>query len=495
MKMGILNAKTWMVASFMCAGIAGAQENYSTWAHYRDISVNTETTGANTSTAVNKFPLLVRLTSADADVFSGAAANGADIRFSKADHVTRVPYQRERYDAVNKVAEFWVLMDTVAAGADNRLRMFWGKSGAADSSNGTEVFDTANGFVGVWHLGDSTTNNPRPDAVVGGPKAVLQNFNTTYYPSGYTPVSGVIGLADTLAGGSDNGNFAGSAPYVDVGRTNYAGFSDFTSGFFYSVWIYEAQQENLERFLEMLDDTSQGNTSANRVILFGNKTASSNELSVRWDATDRYDGTTMNAYMPGAWYQIAFSKPGGSNPMTMFANGVQVEVSGALADLPVAARNFVYMGRSLVTAGDPYYQGKYDEMVMAKKARSADWVKLSYQTQQLGETVVNLGATDTPLIGTAIRGNVSASGFSVLSSGNSFVFRLPANISGARVSVMDIWGRVVWSQTAANGASELSWNAKAAGSSAAPGIYLVRLTAGSGLKSKAVAESKITLIP
>ncbi len=491
MKMGILNAKTWMVASFMCAGIAGAQENYSTWAHYRDISVNTETTGANTSTAVNKFPLLVRLTSADADVFSGAAANGADIRFSKADHVTRVPYQRERYDAVNKVAEFWVLMDTVAAGADNRLRMFWGKSGATDSSNGTEVFDTANGFVGVWHLGDSTTNNPRPDAVVGGPKAVLQNFNAgNNYPSNYAGVPGVIGLADTLMGGSDTGSYSGNAPYIDVGRTNYAGFSDFTA-FSYSVWAWDNGPVAYGRYLEAWDD-SAGST-ANRIILFGNHSSTANDLAVRWGGTT-FNGTTPDI-VPGTWQHIFFTKAANSGTLTAYINGVATDSMTGVADLPVVARNFVYMGRSTVTQGDPYYNGKYDEMVMAKATRSADWVKLSYQTQQPGETVVNLGATDTPLIGTSIRGNVSASGFSVLSSGNSFVFRLPANISGARVSVMDIWGRVVWSQTAANGASELSWNAKAAGSSAAPGIYLVRLTAGSGPQSKVLADSKITLIP
>ena len=482
--------KRILITTLMCVAGVFAQENYSTWSHFRDVSINTTAQdGATTASIVTKFPLLVRLTAADADVFAAAAAKGADIRFSKANHVTRLPYQRERYDAVNKLAEFWVLVDSVFPNADNRIRMYWGKAGAVDSSNGPEVFDTANGFVGAWHLGDSTANNPRPDAVVGAPQAVLQNFNTTYYPSGYTGgVPGAIGLADTLTGGSESG-FQGSVPYIDVGRTNYAGFSDFT-GFSYSVWVWDNGPVAYGRYLEAWDD-SAGST-ANRIILFGNYASDANDLAARWGGTS-FNGANADI-VPGQWQHIFFTKAPNGGTLTAYINGTATDSMTGVADLPVVLRTFVYMGRSTVTASDPYFNGKFDEMVMAKQARSADWIKLSYGTQVPGQTSVVLGKTDTALPAGIHNAITSTAGFSIISSSSGYLFRLPGNLSGAHISVMDIWGRVVWSQTASNGTTELSWNTKT-GKSAAPGIYLVRLTAGNGLSSKVLADSKITLVP
>ncbi len=140
------------------SNIPGA-ENYATWSHHRQIGINTNPGsfgGANLTAPVAKFPLLVRLTPAQADVFAQAAANGADIRFTKADGVTRLPHQRERWDATNKLAEFWVLVDSVKANSQsNVIQMYWGKSGAADSSSGTQVFATANHFQAVFHLNEN----------------------------------------------------------------------------------------------------------------------------------------------------------------------------------------------------------------------------------------------------------------------------------------------------------------------------------------------------
>ena len=73
-----------------------SQENYSLWSYYKTITINTTAAngGANVLTARNNYPLLVRLSGAAyAEVFTYAAANGSDIRFTKPDGVTRLPHQ------------------------------------------------------------------------------------------------------------------------------------------------------------------------------------------------------------------------------------------------------------------------------------------------------------------------------------------------------------------------------------------------------------------
>ena len=148
--------KLWCIAVIAGAvsfSAFGAADNYATWSYYRNIVLNTKASGANTGTAGNPvimhFPVLVRLSGKavtggnanDSMIMAKAAANGADVRFSKWDG-THFRYQRERWDAAKQLAEFWVLVDTVW-GADSvnatkypngYLKMYWGNSAAADSS-------------------------------------------------------------------------------------------------------------------------------------------------------------------------------------------------------------------------------------------------------------------------------------------------------------------------------------------------------------------------
>jgi len=55
-----------------------------------------------------------------------------------------------------------VLADTVK-GNDSLvcMKMYWGKSGAVDSSNGAQVFDTASGFQAVFHMNEAANDTIR----------------------------------------------------------------------------------------------------------------------------------------------------------------------------------------------------------------------------------------------------------------------------------------------------------------------------------------------
>src|SRR5690606_3280294 len=127
---------------------------------------------------------------------------------------------------------------------------------ANSESNGNAVFDTANGYVGVWHLGNAAGASPRPNSVVGAPTATFRNA-----PIAQQPVRGIIGMADSLAGGAGsddgNGNEAGLGMHINLSgssTTPYAGYSDFSAGMTYSVWVNANDNyKDYERFLQMVD--------------------------------------------------------------------------------------------------------------------------------------------------------------------------------------------------------------------------------------------------
>ena len=132
------------------------------WAHSIKVHFNTTGSGANISGNVYGFPVLVRLTKSIFD-FSQAQSGGADVRFLKSDN-TFLPYEIEGWDAASGRAQIWVSVDTVFGNSVAQyITMCWGNPQAAPTSSGASVFDTAKGFVGVWHLdkglGDATANN------------------------------------------------------------------------------------------------------------------------------------------------------------------------------------------------------------------------------------------------------------------------------------------------------------------------------------------------
>ena len=121
------------------------------WGYSKRIVLNTTTSGANVSGNVFVFPVLIRLTDSNF-MFSQAKTDGSDIRFAKSDSVS-LPYEIERWDATNNLAEIWVNVDTVYGNnATQSITMYWGNPGAASASNSMVVFDTANGFQGEYGI-------------------------------------------------------------------------------------------------------------------------------------------------------------------------------------------------------------------------------------------------------------------------------------------------------------------------------------------------------
>ncbi len=471
--------KLGLIALAMSASVALAQENYSTWGSMRFLTINGSVGGGT----VTKFPLLVRLTSAQADVFANSKGKGADIRFTKSNLTTRYPHQIERWDSAGQKAEIWVLVDSIAANTNTSIKMLWNKAGAADSSKGSAVFTTANGFVSVLHLGDSTGTNPRPNQVVGAPTGLLTNFGmpTTEDPTPATYVApeGVIGRADALRGGAGD-NLAGSHDFIDLNRRSYEGFSDFSAGFTFSTWLYSTGPVFAERFVEILDDTTSSASSDTRIILFGNRqNPAVNAFSVRWGASGTYNSAVDNLYAPNAWYHLVFTKPAGTAPMTIYANGVETDVTADLPDLAVGLRNYVYMGRSSVTASDPYFQGMFDEVSFAKAARSAAWAKLSYETQKAGANAIVVGTTAAPAAGGSDYTGILGAGshgthsFATRVAGRQVFFNLPAATAG-KVSVLDVFGRTVWSSNVTATASAIAWDGMGRNGNASRGVYVAR---------------------
>ncbi len=341
---------------------------YPAWSHSLDLYYDTSPDRVNLTGNVLDFPVLVRLTNAEFP-FAEARDSGQDLRFSKPDG-TPLSFEIDRYDPVAGKAEIWIRMDTVKAGYKGRLaRLHWGNPAAASASSPHDVFKDSNGFVSVWHL-RGLFPTPRANSVAGGEDAVPVNYDNN------EQTAGIIGYADSLDGGA-NGDYL----------QTWEPFSDFSQGFTFSIWAYPTAAGNSARFMD-----------------FGNGPARDNLALYRGGATEdlvfeSYHNTAGSSVrVPGAisldqWQYFAVTVAG--KTASIYRNGSLIAVD-TLDDTLINAvrKSNNYLGKSN-RAADAYFTGKLDEPVVAKTARSADWIKLSYANQRADQVLVTFTAPPT----------------------------------------------------------------------------------------------------
>jgi hypothetical protein len=459
-KGGLMKVASFLAGLLALAGLATAQENYSSWSFTKPITVNTKASGANVPGVVTNIPLLVRLNATNAnDVFTGAKTGGADLRFRRLPGPA-LPYQIERWDSAAKVAEVWVLLDSVR-GNDSSVafNMYRGRSDAVAGSNGGAVFQAAHGFMAVWHLGGT---GARPNAVNGGNPATPVNYTGQSWP-------GVIAGADSMRGGDGPPNDnAGVLDYLDLG----SGYANFDAGLTYSIWINPSENRTWSRFLSMGNGTTD-------IGFFRRNATDSMQFRCLCPGVA---GPTAAGIEENVWQHWAVTRqPGDAGTVAIFKNGVSLATGTSTGTLSTAIQNTTradaYIGRSNNggTADNDYYAGKVDEAQLSNVARSVNWVKLTYETQRPGANLMTLGATGVP-VGIRSGAAMLTGAFSVQGAGQGLLFRFPEGAPRVTVSLTDLGGRAIWARTVRSGEKSLLWDGKATGGSrVTAGNYIVRV--------------------
>jgi hypothetical protein len=367
--------------------MAAAQDNYAQWQYYRNIALNTQASGASVSNPVTKFPVLIRLTAADSQVFRKSLGHGQDVRFSKWDG-THLSYQIQRWDSTDMLAELWVLVDTVkgsdsaeAAYPSGYLKMYWGNGSAADSENSIAVFDTGNGYQAVWHMAENSTGNA-VDATVNG------FIGTASATAPTDSTDGVLGYCRYFNGTAANFQVAGSAS----GKLNFIDSSTYSI----SAWVES-------------DTFPTTNSSTNRGTIVGKYAAAGGTYVAQtvggaapvWElALDTRSAANNNVWYDMAstgdahtWHYVTFTSQT-SGTICKYLDGAFVDsiVTGGNAKGVRDTTRTVSIGSQCTGSTKMnYFQGKLDEVILANVTRSPSWIQLSFKNQQAAQTLVVKG--------------------------------------------------------------------------------------------------------
>ena len=377
-----------LLAFTILAGTTLAQENYAQWSNYRNVILNTKASGANVAANQVNFPVLVRLTANDTAVFNHALAGGADIRFAKSSG-KHLPYQIEQWNPTLKSAALWVLADTVK-GNDSSVcfQMYWGQTGVADSSNGKAVFDTAKGYQGVWHMNGTVG--------VGDSDATVNKFFATAVNAPADTI-GMIGRCKWF----NHTNMYDTIKGTASGKLNFLTGTNYTL----SAWIcpdsFPSPGWRDSCYYTII---SKGNKQY--ALAFGGLD-SSNGIRYGLPEMMEYRSTWANTHpivvsVAKQWLyvvgRVATSSAMDFDTVTTYVNGVRTVDTIASGTAAQTVTGDICIGRQSSVTGStttvPYreFWGMIDEVQMSNVARNADWIKLSYQTQKSGSSVVALGA-------------------------------------------------------------------------------------------------------
>lgn len=383
-----------------------AAVSYSAWTGHKSITVNT--TGQNLGAAVTNFPVLVRLTGANAAVFA-ATKDGSGVRFTAMDSVSPLPYQIERWDSTAKKAEVWVTLPSVAATGNTTFLMHYGAPTAQTSASaGAATFDTANGFQAVWHMNGAAAS-VELDATANG-------YNAT--PTGTASTTGAIGAARSFDGSSYL-----QAMNTASSRLNFP----LSSAWTIAAWVTSSATQRLSVV-----------TKSN--YQYALQTAYS---AAQWEVVERLSvfqpGTTTvirggwpHAYSPvdslkgaGVWsHVVGVRKAAG---MYVYVNGNLVGdnlpggagLAGFNSDNVVAAQqaNDVVIGAMFENSTASMTRGwdsNIDDVQMSDVARDSNFIRLSYATQRPTGAVVSVEGTvatvpDAPTGVTGAKGSAAGS--------------------------------------------------------------------------------------
>jgi len=294
------------------------------------------------------FPVLVKLTSSNFD-FSKAKSDGADIRFLASDDTTLLSYERERHDATNQEAEYWVRIPSVSSSADTVFYIYYGNPSATDGADPTNVWDA--NYKGVWHLKETGTDT---------------RVDSTSNANNGTPYNGVAEVEGKVDGAQ---SFDGSDDYIY--RATFSGTPQ--SYMTIEAWIKTASTAG--EYIVQINRNSSNYQNAGIFLINSDGTLTFWDYGSDYGFSNTQESTgTVNN---NTWRYVSFVKNG--------TNG-QYYIDGNTDASPTASQNVAYGSNDFVIGKNyrdniSFFNGLIDELRISDINRSSAWIKASYNSE------------------------------------------------------------------------------------------------------------------
>lgn len=345
------------------------------------IRLDTTPSGADVNGTVTNFPVLIRLT--DAAIIDAVRSDADDIRFRAIGGTAWLSYEIERWDQANNRAEVWVLVPSVAGNSNTYITMYYNDAvndAVPGGQNAAAVFSTSNGFAAVYHMNQNPANSGQiTDSSSNGIHGAASGMDSSDL------VTGQIGQSLDFDGSNDE---------INLGTSGLLQPANLTASF----WV-KKQTDGLGLFsyYRNLLCAKSSKTGNGWYIDFSSGVISGFFAVPLEFWVDGYNGWILAPELISfdwltseQWVQIAVTFDTATNTGRIYLNGsVQNgSTSGKLGDpdtiTPTTSSKSIAGGGGF----NRYLNGSMDEVRISSVARSADWVRLEYENQRTGQSLV-----------------------------------------------------------------------------------------------------------
>lgn len=306
------------------------------WTYWRDITIDHTVVDAE----LTDFPVPITLTSENFD-FSKARSDGYDIRFTRADGVTLLKYERVSHDQAGQTAEYWVKVPFINADVDTIIRVYYGKPDADDGSDKTAVWYSA--LRMVHHMGDATTGTISDSTQYG-------NNGTKKGANEPAEAAGQIGKAQSFDGANDYIRTVNADTLVPDG----------SSGFTVEAWV----KTDVPIVLATNDIIISATSGTRFYMRMGNGPA------FGWGS--QYVVMTGLTYTVGVWHHQAWVYDGSN--FIAYKNGSPVSTQPYTGDKDSPSAT-VDIGSN---EASNKFKGSIEEVRIYDDIRPAAWLKADY---------------------------------------------------------------------------------------------------------------------
>lgn len=303
---------------------------------------------------LDSFPLLVRFT--DSDIQALARGDGHDIFFTDLAGA-ELAFEREAWDAGSGSLMAWVRVPTVSASADTEFLVRYGDGVDMDRQNTGGVWDAE--FEAVYHLADLTDSS--------GYGRHCTNVGSVSYQAGY------LGAARDFRGNDELNCGDDVLPHEDDYTISAWGRVDYDSG----------------------DDTKWlvASTAADPPFPgFALGIDNPNGSPVTWNSGwQRFDTLGVPDL---AWFHIAArvhaASSGGYVEYRINGGAFVRQTYGNTEQQRMTSASSLYIGGESSTSPPENWLGQIDEVHISSTSRSDAWLKVEYENQRNGSTLVTL---------------------------------------------------------------------------------------------------------
>ncbi len=306
---------------------------------------------------LTNYPTLISFT--DSDLQTNALSSGDDILFTSADGTTKLNHEIENYNTSTGAIVSWVNVPTLSGTTDTEIYIYYGNT---DASNQESVVSTWNSdYELVWHLNEDPSGS--------APQAIDQTSNSNDgIAVGLVSGDSITGLIDKAT------SFAAySERYYTADNATISGMSNITL----SLWFRAASWETWGyRFL-----AGKSNWSSNREYRMRIDSGYLNwHVSPDGSNTSEIGSLDITGLATNTWHQVVGTYDSTTDAQAIYVDGVLItSTTYATSGLFDGPANF-----AIATSGDDGggsdddFNGDLDEVRIASKALSSDWVTTEY---------------------------------------------------------------------------------------------------------------------